>query len=602
MDGKEQEEGGAPRLSVIISTCNRRGVLLTQCLPSIFRQDLAREQYEVIVIVDGATDGTGAALRQLDPPCALRIVEQPNRGLSKARNTGIAMARGELVMFLDDDFICEPEVFRLHVEAHQGAEAAVVHGAIYLGEGSPPTLLTNANRAWYRRYNDRLAAHGGAIWPGGVFLISNSSMARAIFLAHGGLDEELPAMDDFEFGLRLWKQGVRFTYLPNAVCYELSVKGWRSFLFDDGVAFGRTAVLLSRKYPEYRLSSPLLSGMGRTPWLRRGLRRIAMQSPLSPAHVLTPFIRFCDKLCWLPAMQRLGLLLLEIGRRLTEFRGALKEAGSWRNLQREFAVRLPVLLYHHVGPQQPGTHRSLTVSPAKFERQIRWLARRGFRGICPADWQQWRSTGAGLPKRPVLITFDDGYADLAQHALPVLRRYGFGAAVFVVTGQLGGTNAWDEARGSGTHRLMSAEEIREWAAQGIEFGAHTRTHADLTTLSAPEIEQEVAGSRHDLEQVLGRRVTSFAYPYGFFTDGVVDCVREAFDLALGIRPRERGINHLLTDPHRLQRTMVQPDDTVLDLACRVTLGFSPMATLRARVRLRTRLRRAKQAIRAPQGS
>ena len=107
-----------PELSVIIATYNRREVLLSQSLPSVFNQDLSSNKYEVIVIVDGSTDGTGAALRELNPSCSLRVVEQQNCGLSKSRNIGIELARGELVTFVDDDIICSPDVFRLHIEAH----------------------------------------------------------------------------------------------------------------------------------------------------------------------------------------------------------------------------------------------------------------------------------------------------------------------------------------------------------------------------------------------------------------------------------------------------------------------------------------------------
>jgi peptidoglycan/xylan/chitin deacetylase (PgdA/CDA1 family) len=223
---------------------------------------------------------------------------------------------------------------------------------------------------------------------------------------------------------------------------------------------------------------------------------------------------------------------------------------------------------------------------------VRWLARRGYTGVRPADWLRWRLEGKGLPDKPVLLTFDDGYADLADYAFPVLRRYGFGAGVYVVTGQLGGTNAWDEAKGFGTQRLMTVEQIRYWATQGIEFGAHSRTHADLTTLSARELTEEVVGSRDDLTTLLGSPVVSFAYPYGFYNQAVVDCVRGAFDVAFIADDNNEGLNHLLTDPYLLLRTMVQPNDSRLDLECRARWGYNPLLNLRARLRLRTRLKRA----------
>ena len=579
-----------PKLSVVVSTYNRRDVLLSRSLPSMLEQDLPSDQYEIIVIVDGSTDGTASALHEIHASCALRIVEQQNSGLSKARNTGLAMAQGELVMFMDDDIVCNRDVFRLHVEAHDAVEAMVVHGAIYQAQSTHATLLGNSNEAWYRNYNQRLAAHGGVKWPNGIFLISNSSTPRKTLLDCGGFDETLLAMDDFEIGLRLWKSGVRFKYLPNAIAREMSVKSAKAFLFSDGVAWGRTEVALCRKYPDYRIRSGLLSGLGRTrPW-RRLLRRIAMQFPVSPAPFLMPSIWFCEKFCRFEAMQKIGIRLLGFGRRMTELRAALAVVGSWQEFRSEFEMRLPVLLFHHVGPSYTGTHASLTINPASFERQVHCLARNGFKGIQPRQWLRWRNEGRGLPKKPVLFTFDDGYADLAEYAFPVLHRYGFGAAVYIVTGNIGGTNAWDEKYGSAAHRLLSAEQLRYWAERGIEFGSHSRTHADLRQLTPAQVRKEVEDSADDLEELLGNRPISFAYPYGYHSPDAVECVRENYEVAFDINPRARGINHLLSDPHLLQRTMVQPVDSLVEVMLRVLRGANPLEQLRARFHFRSRLR------------
>lgn len=251
-------------------------------------------------------------------------------------------------------------------------------------------------------------------------------------------------------------------------------------------------------------------------------------------------------------------------------------------------MRLPVLLYHHVGPSQPGTFSELTVSIERFERHVQWLARRGYVGIRPAEWLAWRREGTSLPRKPVLVTFDDAYADLAEYALPALRRHDFGAVVFVVTGHIGGENRWDQAHGSGAHRLMTADQIREWTVRGVEFGAHSRTHPDLTVLSRPQLELEIRGSRDDLAAVTGRRVVSFAYPFGRSNDGVREYVRGAFDCAFSC---EEGMNTVSTDLHALRRSMVQPDESVLALMCRVRVGAYPVTRWRARLRIRSRVRR-----------
>jgi glycosyltransferase involved in cell wall biosynthesis/peptidoglycan/xylan/chitin deacetylase (PgdA/CDA1 family) len=583
------------RLSVVLPTHNRRDVLVSRTLPAIFDQDMPVDEYEIVVVVDGSTDGTAEALRELRPPCSLRIIEQPNRGPSAARNVGIEAARGELLLFLDDDIICGPHLLKQHVEAHAGPEPAVVYGSISVAPGTPPSVLKYANVTWYQNYYGHLNSQNGLKWPEDVYLISNSSIPRATVVACGGFDENMPAKEDYELGLRLWKLGVRFKYLPQAVAYEFFVKPSGHFLHNDGEIYGRTEVLLCRKHPEYRLHSEL-ARFGRTVWWRRFLRQFVLRFPVSPAYLFTLPIWFCEKLCRFPPMHKAGLRFLGIARGIVELRTAVEEAGSWKALQREFGMRLPVLLYHHVGPLRPGTIPGLTVSPQRFERQVRWLARRGYQGIRPADWLRWRHEGKGLPDKPVLLTFDDGYADLVEYALPVLRCYGFGAAVYIVTRQLGGTNAWDEARGSDTHRLMTAEQIRYWATQGIEFGAHSRTHADLTTLSASELSEEVAGSGQDLESILGSRVVSFAYPYGFHNQAVDDCVRGTFDLAFLADDHAEGLNHLLTDPFQMRRTMVQTNDSLVALESRVRWGRNPFENLRARIGLRTRLKRATRSI------
>ena len=156
--------------------------------------------------------------------------------------------------------------------------------------------------------------------------------------------------------------------------------------------------------------------------------------------------------------------------------------------------------------------------------------------------------------KPVLLTFDDAYEDLAEFALPVLRRYGFGGAVFIVTKRVGETNLWDQAQGSGLLRLMNEEQIRFWAGQGIEFGAHSRTHCDLTKLSAEELDDEVAGSKSDLAALLGSPVESFAYPFGYYNDAVRDAVRRHFAIAL---TTDEGINDLRSDPHLMRRANVR---------------------------------------------
>jgi peptidoglycan/xylan/chitin deacetylase (PgdA/CDA1 family) len=246
-------------------------------------------------------------------------------------------------------------------------------------------------------------------------------------------------------------------------------------------------------------------------------------------------------------------------------------------------MHLPALLYHHVGPPIAGSHHpELTVAPEQFRRQVRWLARRGYAGIRASDWLAMRRGARALPSKPVLLTFDDAYADLLEHAFPVLEHHGFSAVVFVITRLVGGKTPWDGGR------LMSADQIRHWAAKGIEFGGHSRTHPDLSTLNGCQLAEEIQGSAEDLAAILGCPATSFAYPYGTCNHMVRECARRAFEMAVTC---EEGLNDLETDPYMVRRTMVRPGDSLIDLAFRVRRGRSPLQHWRERLGLRSRLRR-----------
>ncbi len=105
------------RLSIIVPTRNRREVLTTRTLPALLGQQIRADEFEIIVVVDGATDVTATAVRELYPACSLIVIEQPGRGASSARNTGIKSARGELLLFVDDDIVCEPDLLTHHLDA-----------------------------------------------------------------------------------------------------------------------------------------------------------------------------------------------------------------------------------------------------------------------------------------------------------------------------------------------------------------------------------------------------------------------------------------------------------------------------------------------------
>jgi peptidoglycan/xylan/chitin deacetylase (PgdA/CDA1 family)/SAM-dependent methyltransferase len=221
--------------------------------------------------------------------------------------------------------------------------------------------------------------------------------------------------------------------------------------------------------------------------------------------------------------------------------------------RRSFVSRIPIVTYHNVGPAKPGAHPLLTVSPDRFAKQVRWLARHHYSSINTTDWLAWLTERRPIPERSVLITFDDGYEDIADYALPVLSRYGFKAVVYIVTGLIGMANEWDLRAGWGELRLM----------------AHTRHHPDLRTLSQNELEDEVFGSAADLQKILGVAPTSFAYPYGHFNQAVRDCVAQVYQTSVTV---VEGICSDIDDPNLMPRIWTRPCERLSRFARRVKAG------------------------------
>ncbi len=464
------------RLSVVIPTYNRRHVL-ERSLPALAAQDLAPEEYEVIVAVDGSTDGSVELLREWKPKCAFRVLQLAHCGPSAARNAGIRAAVGDIVLLLDDDHIAVPALFRQHCESHSDSEPCLVHGPVYVAPGSAQTMFRYISETCYENLYQGLNSETELRYPeqGASFLeviasLGNSSIPREVLLRSGAFDEEIWAAEDLELGVRLWKMGVPFRFQPAAIVYEFHVKSSWTYLQRQAPALGAGDLIAARKHQEYRPHSRL-AGFAETSVPKKWLRGALMRFPLSPVPLLAFPLQLEKWFYRVSPLRKLGGHLLRSAETVARLRSALNVAGSWHALKGEFDQKLPGLLYHHVGPSRTGNLHAITTSPERFERQMRWLARRGYTGIGLSDWLRWRKEGKGLPRKPIIITFDDAYADIAEYALPILRRHGFGAVVYVVTGQLGESNNWDDTPYCRNLRLMTAEQIQYWAGQGIEFGS-----------------------------------------------------------------------------------------------------------------------------------
>ena len=175
-----------------------------------------------------------------------------------------------------------------------------------------------------------------------------------------------------------------------------------------------------------------------------------------------------------------------------------------------------ILTYHQIdlAPPPPAAFRSLYVAPDSFARQMRWLKRLGYRGLSMRDLMPYlRGEKVG---KVVGLTFDDGYCNNLHHALPVLQDCGFTATCYVISQLLGKTNVWDLSNGVKQADLMSPEQIRAWSQAGMEIGAHTQNHCQLTSLPDEDAVREISASKEELADLIGREVEHFCYPYGIY--------------------------------------------------------------------------------------
>jgi peptidoglycan/xylan/chitin deacetylase (PgdA/CDA1 family) len=208
----------------------------------------------------------------------------------------------------------------------------------------------------------------------------------------------------------------------------------------------------------------------------------------------------------------------------------------------------PVLTYHHVGPRPRNVRiKGLYVSPKLFARQMSELAEEGF-ASAPLAAITWARTTA-QPR--FFLTFDDGFRDVFEHALPVLKLQRCCGVVFLVSSLLGETNEWQQRAGDVTMPLMDEAQVRDWLAAGQQIGSHTQTHPRLTQLPVRKAAEEIVASKESLEDRFGVALEHFCYPYGDWNETVRDLVQAAGYKTASTT--DTGVNTAATSPYELKR-------------------------------------------------
>lgn len=235
---------------------------------------------------------------------------------------------------------------------------------------------------------------------------------------------------------------------------------------------------------------------------------------------------------------------------------------------------ISILMYHQVGDFAPmKTHRASYCDAGRFRSQMKWLQMVGAKVLSMSQALAALRSGAPLPARAVVLSFDDGCENFHEHALPILEAFHYPAIVYAIAGKLGGSASWLAADGHPTPPLMSLQRLREVAAKGIEIGSHGMTHISLAGESPTVLRTEILDSRRALEDGLGAAVPHFCYPYGSLDLAAMAQVAEA-GYASGVTC-QRGAATSSFDPLALPRKAISYGDDVFGFAWKLHFKDKP---------------------------
>lgn len=267
----------SPSISVVIPTYNR-----VDRWPAVLRglssQSLDFDEFEVVVVSDGSTDGTAELLREVTTPFELVFVEQDNAGPAAARNHGVELARASIILFLDDDIVAAPTLVERHLSHHRERHE---HLAVIGPMLSPPDAELSPPIRWeqamlYKQYD---AMARGEYEPSyRQFFTGNASLPRHCVVAAGGFDLRFRRNEDVELAFRMHLDGLRFVFDPEAVAHHYAERSFRAWL-RNAHDYGVNDVMFARDHPESWLFEWTRQEFSGRHWLVRWATRTSVARP-----------------------------------------------------------------------------------------------------------------------------------------------------------------------------------------------------------------------------------------------------------------------------------------------------------------------------------
>jgi peptidoglycan/xylan/chitin deacetylase (PgdA/CDA1 family) len=236
-----------------------------------------------------------------------------------------------------------------------------------------------------------------------------------------------------------------------------------------------------------------------------------------------------------------------------------------------------ILMYHQVDVPISAQELRFCTPPAEFAGQMNWLIDAGYRAVGLDDILAHVEGQVQLPEKSVHVTFDDGFVGVLEHALPTLMKLRIPSTLFALPQRTGAVNDWMHQRGFPRRALLSQPQLRVLADEGMTIGSHTCTHARLPDLRPDAAEGEIALSKRELEEMLGREVSHFAYPYGLFNEDVRKMVEQAgYRSACSTRS---GFNRPGEDPFLLRRIDIAGTDKLWQFRQKLHYGVNGASRL-----------------------
>lgn len=205
---------------------------------------------------------------------------------------------------------------------------------------------------------------------------------------------------------------------------------------------------------------------------------------------------------------------------------------------------------------------TIAIAGEAFEQQLAYLNEHGYTTLSLAQAIADINGTRQAPPRSLLLTFDDGYADNAHVALPLLQAYNMRATLFIITGYIGQSNRWN-TRACYDAQHMTWDEVRHWHKRGGDLGGHSHLHHCMTRLRSDELQETVLLNKRLLEQETGIVPRAFAYPYGRFNQGVIEVIRQHYELAFAT---EGGAWNASAHRYAINRLTVSPMWSIEDFA------------------------------------